>query len=59
MHPLLSDDLLSVNEVSKEQLTASSDPNASVDDVVDALGTLSISDERTERFLGVSSTAEV
>ncbi|KLO09517.1 hypothetical protein SCHPADRAFT_907684 [Schizopora paradoxa] len=55
-HPLLSDDLLLVKEVSEESLSTVND--VSVDDVLDALGTLSITDQRTERFLGGSSTAE-
>ena len=59
-HPLLRDDLLSANtEHDEEEMTDAEPTPAHPPDIIDAFGTLSVSEHGVSRFFGPTGGAEV
>lgn len=58
-HPLLRSDLLSDNLVDDDDMKDASAPPANPPEIIDAFGTLSISDHGVSRFFGPTGGPEV
>lgn len=59
-HPLLRDELLSANtEHEEEEMTDTEPTPANPPDIIDAFGTLSVSEHGVSRFFGPTGGAEV